>query len=274
MGDQAVERQCAGVDERARGDQVVARPFRRDAQPGFLHEGRREREGERLGIEPGQYDLAALGHPPDQRVEQPAVAGGIVDAAIVAARICLRVHHGVASGAVTTSRIDLPDRRGRSTGRDGQPRQQPPEHAMPDDEVGKAAVDPGNRMPGRRRERNQRRLRAMRRVQLQCAVRMRDEPPRRATEQPAHRAVAIRARHENLVAGPQRRSGAGFAPPRRPPRSRGSGDSPCRETAAWCRTRTAFPFPSRCRYGRSGPRHRPLPAHPAPPIRARSLQAC
>jgi hypothetical protein len=58
----------------ARGGKVVMRPFGGDAQPRLAHEGGREGKLERLGVEPGQHHLAALGDPGDQGVEQRTVA--------------------------------------------------------------------------------------------------------------------------------------------------------------------------------------------------------
>jgi hypothetical protein len=80
MRDQAVERRKHLLDQRAGRGEIVAVSIRRRPQPRLFHEGGREGEAQRLLVETGQHHLAALGQPPDQRVEQLRVARGVVDA--------------------------------------------------------------------------------------------------------------------------------------------------------------------------------------------------
>jgi hypothetical protein len=68
--DEVVEAKRPVVDEVARGDQVVAGPFRGDAEAGLAHEGGREGEGQRLGVEAREHDLATLCEATDQGVQQ------------------------------------------------------------------------------------------------------------------------------------------------------------------------------------------------------------
>ena len=134
MGNQAVQRQPAVAGQRGGGIQVLPPPLRRDPQPRFLHEGGREGERQPLGIEPGQHDLPARRQMPHQRVQQPGVAAGVVDRAVVAARVVLGRDHRVFRRH-GPRRVALPHRRRRGAMQDREPGQQPAQHAMPDDQV-------------------------------------------------------------------------------------------------------------------------------------------
>ncbi len=80
VGNQAVERKPAGLDQRRDRDEIGRLPFGGDAEPRLAHEGGREGEGQPLAVEAGQHDLAAGREAADQRIEQAGVAADIVDA--------------------------------------------------------------------------------------------------------------------------------------------------------------------------------------------------
>ena len=77
----------------------VVLPLRGDADARLAHEGGREGEGERLGVEAGQHDLAARRQARDQRVEDRGVAADVADRGVVAPRVRGRVEDAVADGA-------------------------------------------------------------------------------------------------------------------------------------------------------------------------------
>lgn len=94
------------------------------------------------------------------------------------------MHNRVTQGSVHPTRIGLPDHRRGATGRHHQPRQQPAEHAVADDQFGHCRF--GNRMLRGRSQRDQHPPLTQRRVDRHRSQRRNDKPRRRAAKQPAN----------------------------------------------------------------------------------------
>ena len=143
----------------------------------------------------------------------------------------------------------------------------------PDDQVGQRGVEPGQRVTRRRGQRQQRTLRAPSPHRSgppgqPGVTRWREAPPNR----PAHVAgKAVGTRHEDMVADPEARCRPQPRPPRQRPRSPGPADSPCRERAASCRTRTAFRCRWKCRNAEPRPPGHPRRARQGPGLPAPDL---
>ena len=104
-----------------------------------------EKVGDQTGAlrEAGQHDLSAPGDAAHQIVQQPTIAGGVVDRAIVAARVVGGVHHLVAHGAAPAGRIALPDGGRVLPQRHREARQETAQRPVPDDELGGTVLQEG-----------------------------------------------------------------------------------------------------------------------------------
>ncbi len=180
-----------------------------------LHEGGHEGEGDGLGVEARQHDLAALGEPHHQTVDQFRIARRIVDRAVVAALVGRGVDDLVALGMAAPFRLGLPDHRRLAARGNGQTREQPAQGAVTHDQVRQHMVQPGQRMARGRGKRQKRPLGLERRIDAHRAVGGRHEPLRRRAEQAADRPrigrrETVGARHEDPVARPEARIGRGL----------------------------------------------------------------
>ena len=208
--DEVVEAERPVVDQVAGGDQVVAGPFRRDAEAGFAHEGGWKGEGQRLGVEPGQHDLPALGETADERIEQAGHTRGVVDRAVITAFVIVGMDDLVAFCTGLPVGVDFPHRGGGSARGDGKTRQKAAENAVAHDQVGQRRVDTGDGMARRRGQREERARLAHGRIDAHGTIGGRDEAARRPAEQALDVAVAIGAGHEDDVAGTKARGAAGL----------------------------------------------------------------
>ena len=117
-------------------------------------------------------------------------------------------------GALLACGVDLPHGGWREAGDDDHAREQAAKHAVADDQfrwhdVG-ALARVGDRVIGRGRQREQHRLLAQRVRHRRQARAGRDDARSGAAEQPAHLAIAARARHEDPLAHRQAAVGAGL----------------------------------------------------------------
>ena len=197
MGDQPIERQPPGRDQIADGGEVRRLPFGGDADARLAHEGGRKGKCQRLAIEAGQYDLTARREALDQRIEDRAVAAGVADDAIVAAGIVGGVDDVVSRRAAPSGLVALPHGRLVAEGT-GKARQQPPQHAMTNDEI--RLRKSGGRMMCGRGERQQDGVCAEIVADGEHAVSRDDDARGGAAEQAAHVLEAARAGNEDPVA--------------------------------------------------------------------------
>jgi hypothetical protein len=132
------------------------------------------------------------------------IAAHVVDVVVVGALVLVGVQHRVAGGATGALGVGLPHRRGREFGQHRHARQQPPQHPVPDDQVGRlhrhAGTAAGHRVVGRGGQRQQHGTVAQVFADRIGLVARHHQRGCRGTEQAPHLAVAARAGHEHALA--------------------------------------------------------------------------
>ena len=210
MRDQSLERQRPALYKLAGGRQVVAGPLGGDAQAGLFHESGRKGELQRLGIEAGQHDLAAAFDPRDQGIEQRAISRRVIDRPVVPTRIVIGRQNRVARGAALPGRIDFPDRWGRAAGSQRETGQQAAQHTVAHDQIGQGLVQTGQRMAGRRGQRQKRAFGTVAGVDARDAACIGDQSAGGPPEQAFDLAIAIRAGDEHMLTRAKAAFGSGF----------------------------------------------------------------
>jgi hypothetical protein len=134
------EREATGLDQRTHGVEVGGLPFGGDAQARLAHEGGREGEADRRGVEAAEHQLTLRCEAGDQCVEQGGVAGDVDDDLVVAARIGLGCGDLVALGAAGAQRVGLPHGGGGRSAGDRQAGDEAAEDAVADDQLRRRAA--------------------------------------------------------------------------------------------------------------------------------------